>query len=42
MASPIRLAFSPDSDDLFMFWPLLQGKVDAEGLTFVADRADTE
>jgi 1,4-dihydroxy-6-naphthoate synthase len=42
MASPIRLAFSPDSDDLFMFWPLLTGKVDTEGLTFVSDRADTE
>ncbi len=25
-----------------MFWPLLHGKVDAEGLTFVAERADTE
>jgi 1,4-dihydroxy-6-naphthoate synthase len=39
---PIRLAFSPDSDDIFMFWPLLNGKVDCEGLSFVADRADTE
>jgi len=39
---PIRLAFSPDSDDLFMFWPLLAGKVDPEGLVFVAERADTE
>jgi 1,4-dihydroxy-6-naphthoate synthase len=38
----IRLAFSPDSDDIFMFWPLLAGKVDAEGLVFVAERADTE
>jgi 1,4-dihydroxy-6-naphthoate synthase len=38
----IRVAFSPDSDDLFMFWPLLAGKVDAEGLTFEAERADTE
>ena len=25
-----------------MFWALLNGKVDAEGLSFVADRADTE
>jgi 1,4-dihydroxy-6-naphthoate synthase len=40
--APIRLAFSPDSDDIFMFWGLLSGKVDAEGLTFVAERADTE
>jgi 1,4-dihydroxy-6-naphthoate synthase len=38
----IRLAFSPDSDDLFMFWPLLHGKVDPEGLAFTAERADTE
>ncbi len=39
---PIRLSFSPDSDDIFMFWALLNGKSDSEGLTFVADRADTE
>jgi 1,4-dihydroxy-6-naphthoate synthase len=39
---PIRLSFSPDSDDIFMFWALLNGKVDSEGLSFVADRADTE
>ena len=39
---PIRLAFSPDSDDIFMFWALLEGKVDTEGLSFVAERADTE
>jgi len=38
----IRLAFSPDSDDIFMFWPLLSGKVDPEGLVFIAERADTE
>jgi len=45
MTTTIRLAFSPDSDDLFMFWPLLRGKVDREltaGLTFVHERADTE
>jgi 1,4-dihydroxy-6-naphthoate synthase len=40
--TPIRLAFSPDSDDIFMFWPLLAGKVGAEGLLFEAERADTE
>src|SRR5580704_14111406 len=39
---PIRLAFSPDSDDIFMFWPLLSGKIDVEGLTFQAERADTQ
>ncbi len=38
----VRLAFSPDSDDLFMFWPLLHGKIDAEGLSFVHERHDTE
>ncbi|HEY1696464.1 MAG TPA: MqnA/MqnD/SBP family protein [Polyangiaceae bacterium] len=38
----VALAFSPDSDDIFMFWPLLAGKVDPEGLTFEAVRADTE
>jgi 1,4-dihydroxy-6-naphthoate synthase len=39
---PIRLAFSPDSDDVFMFWALLHGRIDTEGLTFTAERADTE
>lgn len=42
MRSPLRLAFSPDSDDIFMFWALLNGKVDAGGLSFAAERADTE
>jgi 1,4-dihydroxy-6-naphthoate synthase len=41
-AMRIRLAFSPDSDDIFMFWALLAGKIDPEGLVFGADRADTE
>jgi 1,4-dihydroxy-6-naphthoate synthase len=41
-ADRIRLAFSPDSDDLFMFWPLLAGKVDPSGFAFEAERADTE
>jgi len=40
--APLRLAFSPDSDDIFMFWPLLQGKLDTGGLTFAHERADTE
>jgi 1,4-dihydroxy-6-naphthoate synthase len=39
---PIRLAFSPDSDDLFMFFALLGGHVDTEGLAFEHERADTE
>ena len=42
MDPPIRLAFSPDSDDIFMFWPLLNGKVDTGGLAFTHERADTE
>ncbi len=39
---PLRLAFSPDADDLFMFWPLLSGKVDAGGIEFVHERVETE
>jgi hypothetical protein len=38
----LRIAFSPDSDDLFMFWPLLRGKIPAPGFTFEPTRADTE
>jgi 1,4-dihydroxy-6-naphthoate synthase len=40
--NPIRLAFSPDSDDLFMFWPLLHSRVDTRGYRFEHVRADTE
>ncbi len=40
--TPIRIAYSPDSDDAFMFWALLNGRIDAEGLTFVAEQHDTE
>src|SRR5580698_1998528 len=40
--APISIAFSPDSDDIFMFWALLSGKVDCEGLVFASERADTE
>lgn len=38
----IRLAFSPDADDLFMFWPLLSGRVSTDGLDFVHERVETE
>lgn len=42
----IRLVFSPDADDLFMFWPLLAGKVAgkvaAEGLAFTHEAVETE
>jgi 1,4-dihydroxy-6-naphthoate synthase len=40
--APIRLAYSPDSDDAFMFWALAQGRIDARGLHFEHARADTE
>lgn len=40
----LRLAFSPDADDIFMFWPLLAGKVGTVGpeLSFVHERVETE
>ncbi|MCU0687889.1 MAG: hypothetical protein MUF34_37535 [Polyangiaceae bacterium] len=38
----VRLAFSPDSDDIFMFWPLLNGQVSWGGHTFEHVRADTQ
>ena len=38
----LRLAFSPDSDDLFMFWPILSGRIDTQGYRFEHVRADTE
>jgi 1,4-dihydroxy-6-naphthoate synthase len=41
-ATRVSLAFSPDSDDIFMFWALLEGKIDLEGIELVHERADTE
>jgi 1,4-dihydroxy-6-naphthoate synthase len=41
-AAPIRLAYSPDSDDAFMFWAIAQGRIDLAGLRFEHARADTE
>jgi 1,4-dihydroxy-6-naphthoate synthase len=41
-AAPIRLAYSPDSDDAFMFWAIAQGRIDLGGLRFEHARADTE
>ena len=38
----VRLAFSPDADDAFMFHALLTGAVTEPGLDFVAECADTE
>jgi 1,4-dihydroxy-6-naphthoate synthase len=38
----IRLAYSPDSDDAFMFWALAAGRIQTQGLRFEHARADTE
>jgi 1,4-dihydroxy-6-naphthoate synthase len=38
----IRIAYSPDADDAFMFWALAQGRIDNRGVTFLQERADTE
>ncbi len=37
----IRLAYSVDADDAFMFFALAQGSVDAKGFVFSHQRADT-
>src|SRR5687767_10448701 len=42
MTRTIRLAFSPDADDAFMFHAVLAGEVSRPGYRFVARRADTE
>ncbi len=42
MSSPIRLAYSPDADDAFMFWAIRNGRIDLKGLRFEHARADTE
>ncbi|MDD9934407.1 MAG: hypothetical protein OXT09_12435 [Myxococcales bacterium] len=41
-SSTIRLAYSPDSDDAFMFWAISEGRIDTRGLRFEHRRADTE
>ena len=38
----IRIAYSPDADDAFMFWAIAQGRIDTRGFTFERERADTE
>ena len=40
--SPIKLAYSPDSDDAFMFWAIQEQRIDTRGLVFAHSRADTE
>ncbi len=38
---PVTLAYSVDSDDLFMFYALLEGKIDTGGIVFEHRRCDT-
>jgi 1,4-dihydroxy-6-naphthoate synthase len=38
----IRIAYSPDADDAFMFWAIVQQRIDTRGLRFAWQRADTE
>ncbi len=38
----IRIAHSPDSDDAFMFYPLVKGEIDTEGLEIEHILADIE
>ncbi len=38
----IRIAHSPDSDDAFMFYPLVSGKIDTQGLEIEHILADIE
>ncbi len=42
MAIKIRIAHSPDSDDAFMFYPLVKGLIDTEGLEIEHILADIE
>jgi len=41
-SEPIRLAYSPDADDAFMFWAIRHARIDLNGLSFEHVRADTE
>lgn len=38
----IRIAYSPDADDAFMFWAIAEGHIDTGELSFERSRADTE
>ena len=40
--SSIRVAYSPDADDAFMFWAIAQRQIDTRGLEFAWQKADTE
>lgn len=39
---PVRLAYSPDADDAFMFWAIRERRIDTRGLSFEHVTADTE
>jgi 1,4-dihydroxy-6-naphthoate synthase len=41
-AKAIRLAYSPDADDAFMFWAIRNQRIDLAGLSFEHARAATE
>ena len=38
----LRLAYSPDADDAFMFRAAIEGLIDTEGLSFEPVTADTQ
>ncbi len=40
-SKPVTLAYSVDSDDLFMFYALLERKIDTKGINFEHQRHDT-
>lgn len=42
MKKDIQIAYSPDSDDLFMFYAILENKIDTKGYTFNCVTNDTE
>ena len=42
MATTIRVAHSPDSDDAFMFYALAEGKIDTGDLRYVHELSDIE
>jgi len=42
MATTIRVAHSPDSDDAFMFWALARDRIDTGDITFVHELQDIE
>ena len=41
-ASELRLAYSPDADDAFMFRAAIEGLIDTEGLRFLPVTSDTQ